>query len=74
MERNRAKRTKEQAGAAMTTSPTMAGRDAEGIDEPAVATSAGITATFQNWHGDEVTKCCVPEAAVAIIIACNIMQ
>ncbi|MHB1855890.1 MAG: hypothetical protein ACYCPM_00485 [Acidobacteriaceae bacterium] len=57
----------------MTIAPTMAGRDADGIDEPTVATSAGITVTFHNGHGDEVTKYCVPEAVIAII-ACNIMQ
>ncbi|MHB8389027.1 MAG: hypothetical protein ACYDBH_05530 [Acidobacteriaceae bacterium] len=73
MERSRAKRTKENAGAATTIAPTMAGGDADGIDEPTVAISAGITATFHQGHGDEVTKHCVPEAAIAII-ACNIMQ
>ena len=74
MERSRAKRTKEKAGAAMTTSPTMEGRDADGSEDTTVATSAGVTATFQNGHGDGAKKGCFPESVIAIIIACNIMQ
>jgi len=74
VECSRAKRTKENAGAATTIASTIAGRDADGSDEPAPATSAGIAVTFQNGHGDGAKKCCVPDSVIAIIIARNIMQ
>jgi hypothetical protein len=71
-ERDRARRTKRKDGTLTTTFPAIAGSEGSAGAEPATATTAGLTASFQSGHGDGRTEDCLPESGS--VVPCNIMQ